>query len=446
MPKPKQKPKTKTIASKPNSNGLPNVRIAPLSNFKQDDENANKGTAKGAELLKQSLSARRFARPTFAAADGTILGGNKTLNAAQEVGMNEAIVIESDGSRPIVHVRTDLANSKTPEARRLALEDNRIAELSLSWDDNVLGAMAKFDNAILQNLWDDDEINLKLKRIGALPEGNEDADVDPDNADKYNEKWQVSYGDLWKVGEHLLLCGDSSKIDDVNRLFSGGGKADIVFTDPPYGVAIGSKNKFLKKFRKGNVTDEIVDDTLSPDELKNRLLPAFVNIKNIVMSDDCTVFVTAPQEGELSMMMMMMMKDAGLPVRHVLIWKKNHATFSLGRLDYDYQHEPILLTWGKRHKRPMRGEHKTSVWEIDKPMKSKEHPTMKPVELVVNALLNNSDPGDIAYDAYLGSGTTMIACENVKRKCRGIEILPEYCALILERMSLAFSEIDIAKL
>jgi len=151
------------------------------------------------------------------------------------------------------------------------------------------------------------------------------------------------------------------------------------------------------------------------------------------MADDCTVFVTAPQGGDLSMMMMMMMREAKLPVRHVLIWKKNQPTFSLGRLDYDYQHEPILLTWGKRHKRPMQGNHRTSVWEIDKPRSSKEHPTMKPVELVENALLNNSDRADVVYDAYSGSGTTIIACENLGRRCRAVEIDPGYVAVAIER-------------
>jgi DNA modification methylase len=133
------------------------------------------------------------------------------------------------------------------------------------------------------------------------------------------------------------------------------------------------------------------------------------------------------------MMMMMMMAEAGLPTRHVLIWKKNSPTFSMGRLDYDYQHEPILLTWGKRHKRPMMGEHKTSVWEIDKPRASKEHPTMKPVELPVNALLNNSDAGDVAFDGYSGSGTTLLACVQTSRVARVIEIEPKYVAVALQR-------------
>lgn len=135
------------------------------------------------------------------------------------------------------------------------------------------------------------------------------------------------------------------------------------------------------------------------------------------------------------MMMMMMMREAKLPPRHVLIWKKNAPTFSMGRLDYDYQHEPILLTWGKRHKRPMRGKHRTSVWEIDKPRKSAEHPTMKPVELYANAYLNNSDDGDAVADIYAGSGTAFVAAEQLNRRTFGMEISPGYVAVILERMT-----------
>lgn len=154
---------TKKPAAKPSKTDLPSVRIAPLSAFSQDSENANKGTEKGTDLLKKSLSQRKFARPTFAAKDLTILGGNKTLAAAAEVGMQEAIVVESDGSRPIIHVRTDLPNSKTPEARRLAIEDNRIAQVSLDWDDKILGAFAEFDKKLLEGLWDEDEIKMKIQ-------------------------------------------------------------------------------------------------------------------------------------------------------------------------------------------------------------------------------------------------------------------------------------------
>lgn len=133
------------------------------------------------------------------------------------------------------------------------------------------------------------------------------------------------------------------------------------------------------------------------------------------------------------MMMMMMMQEACLRARHILIWKKNSPTFSMGRLDYDYQHEPILLTWGKKHKRPMAGQFRSSVWEVAKPRESKLHPTMKPVELYVNAYMNNSDAGDVSYEPYGGSGTAIIASEQTGRVCRAMEIDPGFAAVIIQR-------------
>jgi 16S rRNA G966 N2-methylase RsmD len=213
-----------------------------------------------------------------------------------------------------------------------------------------------------------------------------------------------------------------------------GKRASCVFTDPPYGVSIGKKNVMLNSVQKaGRCLDNIASDDLTPDQLKAILLPAFVNVREIVMADDCTLFTCSPQGGGLGMMMMMMMQEAGLMSRHVLIWKKNQPTFSMGRLDYDYAHEPILLTWGKRHKRPMGGAHRTSVWEIDKPRASAEHPTMKPVELYINAYLNNSDAGDLVADVFAGSGTAFIAAEQTGRICRGLEISPTYCDVIVKR-------------
>jgi len=191
--------------------------------------------------------------------------------------------------------------------------------------------------------FDNGEIDQIL--IGNGKEGLTDQDAVPEVGDEPITK----EGDLWVLGDHRLICGDSTNIEHVNRLMAGQ-KADIVFTDPPYGVSIGKKNRFLQTFQKsGRNTTDIVSDDMKPEELKDKILiPAFVNLRSI-LADNATVFLTAPQNGELGMMMMMMMKEAGLPVRHVLIWKKNSPTFSMGRLDYDYQHEPILLTWGKKH-------------------------------------------------------------------------------------------------
>ena len=134
-------------------------------------------------------------------------------------------------------------------------------------------------------------------------------------------------------------------------------------------------------------------------------------------------------------MMMMMMQESCLEVRHILNWIKSAPTFSMGRLDYDYQHEPILFTWGKKHKKIMAGQFKTSLWECDKPRACDFHPTMKPVELYINAILNHTDKGDIVYEPFSGSGTSILACETTGRSCRAVEIDPQYVAVALERWS-----------
>lgn len=291
------------------------------------------------------------------------------------------------------------------------------------WNVDVLAN--SFDVEALKD-WGFSDEELGLGAV--INQGNTDAN----DAPEVPKEAKCQTGDLWTLGNHRLFCGDSSDHDSIVRVMQAD-LASCIFTDPPYGVSIGKKNMMLNSFQPSgrNLTD-IVDDDLSPEQLKEKLLPVFNEIRNSVMSDDCTVFVCAPQGGEL-WMMMMMMQEACLRARHVLIWKKNSPTFSMGRLDYDYQHEPILLTWGKKHKRPMLGEHKTSVWEVDKPRANKEHPTMKPVELYVNAYLNNSDSGDVVFDPYCGSGTCIIAAEQTGRRGRGIEISPNYCDVILSR-------------
>lgn len=207
----------------------------------------------------------------------------------------------------------------------------------------------------------------------------------------------------------------------------------MCFTDPPYGVAIGDKNKDLDEISKaGCITKNIQGDTLSTEELHDLLVKAMTNIR-WACNDDAVYFVTAPQGGSLGIMMMMMMMEAGLEVRHNLIWKKNTATFSIGRLDYDYQHEPIFYTWTKSHHNYRRSGNHTTIWEYDKPRKCDLHPTMKPVELVAACILDGSNEGDIVVDGFGGSGTTIIACEQLHRHARVMEIDPHYCDVIIAR-------------
>lgn len=207
----------------------------------------------------------------------------------------------------------------------------------------------------------------------------------------------------------------------------------MVFTDPPYGVAIGDKNKVLNQFAKNNrVLDNIANDTLGADELKDLLVKAMTNAR-LSCNDDAVYYVTSPQGGELGLMMMLMMKEAGLTVRHILIWRKNSATFSLGRLDYDYQHEPIFYTWTKKHHNYRKGKYRTTLWDFDKPLRCNLHPTMKPIGLVENAIKDGTLQGDTVLDVFGGSGTTLLACEITKRKCRMMELDPHYCDVIIWR-------------
>lgn len=358
-------------------------------------------------------------RPIVIDNDGMVLGGNMRLKVLQHLKYKE---IPDEWVK-----RADELTEE--EKKRFIIEDN-VPFGEWDWD-------------TLANEWDAEKLKdwgMELPtEWGVKHEAQEDDYEIPEEIET-----DIVAGDLFEIGQHRLLCGDSTNAQDVAKLMNGN-KADMVFTDPPYGVSIGNKNKLLNFFQpSGRNLSNIKDDQQKPDDLYKILLCAFKNIKS-VLHDCCTVFVTAPQGGSLGMMMMMMMRDAGLEAKHVLMWYKNAPTFSLGRLDYEYQHEPILLTWNKTHKFYGNGEHRTSVWKIDKPRANKEHPTMKPVALVANALLNNSLQNELVIDFYLGSGTTMVAAHQLNRKCYGMEIDPKYCQVIIDRMKKLDPKLKITK-
>lgn len=345
------------------------------------------------------------------------LGGNMRYAACKALGMSE------------------LPCYVVPEGTTILKKKEIVAK------DN--GSFGNWDYDALANEWGD--LDLAGWGVSIPPEwGAAAADAAETDSregqaqdDEFDEKEaqiekKCSKGDIWRLGEHRLMCGDSTDEAAIKRLMDGD-KADMVFTDPPYGVSIGDKNAALNSVQKaGCCCKNIENDTLSADELYPILVKAMTNARLSCKEDAC-YFVTSPQGGELAFMMMMMMKDAGLPVRHMLIWEKNSATFSLGRLDYDYQHEPIFYTWTKKHHNYRKGQYRTTIWKYDKPRKCDLHPTMKPVELVANCLNDATKAGDIALDVFGGSGTTMIACEQLGRRARLIELDPHYCDVIIAR-------------
>ena len=232
-------------------------------------------------------------------------------------------------------------------------------------------------------------------------------ETDPDEVPEPVAEPVIRLGDLVLLGRHRLLCGDSCKVGDVDRLMDGK-LATCTYQDPP---------------------SPIDNDHKSVAEMKQFWTDTFT-LTATHLKPGGSYYFSSPQGGEL--MMMMSIIDAGLVLKHMLIWVKNNHV--LGRCDYNYKHEPILYGWkpGAGHKF-YGGGGEVSVWEIPKPQKSDLHPTMKPVELIERAIKNSSKVGDIVLDPFLGSGTTIIACEHLGRICYSMEISPAYVEVSLRR-------------
>jgi DNA modification methylase len=296
----------------------------------------------------------------------------------------------------------------------------------------------KLDNLLRDIQSDDAAIQQMLADLAAAndlyldDEPTPDPGAQIDKAEELQQKWQVQRGDLWQIGDHRLLCGDSTKAEDVARVM-GGEKIELVWADPPYGVSVGDKNKYLNSIAPSNrVEENLQNDTLDEPSLIKMLENSFDNLIGF-----CTAgaawYVAAPP-GPLHVLFGIVLKERGI-WRQTIQWVKNNSTFSPLGVDYHWRAEPIFYGWipNARH-RYYGGRKQDTVWEIARPVASPEHPTMKPVELVVRAVNNSSLRSQIVCDPFLGSGTTLVACEQTGRRGRGIEIEPKYCAVALERL------------
>jgi DNA modification methylase len=225
-------------------------------------------------------------------------------------------------------------------------------------------------------------------------------------------------GDLWILGEHRLLCGDSTDAAQVGKLM-GGGQADMVLSDPPYGVSYVGKTKDALK---------VENDELDEEDLTALVVAAFNNAEASCRAG-AYWYATVPA-GPLHILFADDWKRRGI-LRQIMVWAKDSMV--LGHSEYHYQHEPILFGWipGDRHKNSDRT--RTTLWQYDRPKANREHPTMKPVALWAQAVTDGSRQGEIIYDPFLGSGTTLIAAEQLGRKCYGMEISPQYCDVIVKR-------------
>ena len=402
-----------------------------MTQFRTSKRNNNKHTQRGMGLLANSMREDGYVAPVTVAADGESLDGSARLETIEEVFPNaEPIIIHSDGTRPIVHVRDDIQNAEQPIARRIATRANRIAQLNLDYDVDVLlqDAAAGIDLDALGLRYY--EVKELMAKAGMEMGGQADAEPQIDKAAELNKKWKVKRGDLWSIGEHRLLCGDSTVREDVERVM-GGERASMVFTDPPYNVNYGANANPRWRVRV------IENDSKTPEDWAK-----FCELwmQSIFSVADGGVYICMSDK-ELPSVTSAFLKAGGHWSSYI-VWVKDR--FVLGLKDYHSRNEKILYGWveGKSHVFTG-GRDKDDVWEIARPSTSEEHPTMKPVELVARAVANSSDLGDNVYEPFAGSGTTLVACQNLSRKCRAIEISENYCAVILERMATAFPALPI---
>ncbi len=379
-------------------------------------KNAKKHPSEQVRLIASSIRDFGWQQPIKVGAGNVIIAGHGRWQAYQEYkdqyALPEPWVIDEQG-------RTIAGGPETRkltaiEERDYRLRDNKIAESDFDMS-LVIPELKDLQFAGI-------DITLTGFDIDLITEKSEKADVVP--SVPVNAKSKP--GDLYLLGDHRILCGDSTDPALVGTLMSGA-RADMVFTDPPYGV------NYEEKAKRNGYSGEtsVISADQNVEEASRVYGEVFKRISESI-KDGAVYYVCAPQGGDQEMMMMMMMRST-IPCRHQLIWKKDSPVFSMGRLDYDYQHEPILYGWRGSHKHIGNGKFKTSIWEIPRPKASKLHPTMKPVELIDEAILNSSKAGDIVLDLFLGSGSSLIAAEETRRVCYGMEIDPRYVDVIVQR-------------
>ena len=353
--------------------------------------------------------------PVLIDEDGGLIAGHGRVLAARKLGLAEIPVMVATGW-------------SEAQKRAYVLADNKLA-MNAGWDNEMLSLELGEIGDLGFNLdltgFGTDEIEALLAPVGT--EGLTDEDAVPE----VPEAPVTVLGDVWLLGKHRVMCGDSTSIDAVDNLMAGQ-KADMFFTDPPYGVSYADKNKSLNAIGKGNgIQTPIINDHMTVNETGDLWFQSFSNA-HLTTSEKAVYYICGPQGGELMMMMMMMILKAGWQLKHTMIWVKNNHV--LGRMDYHYKHEPIMYGWKDGESHNWYGDHsQMSTWEVDKPVKSALHPTMKPIGLMEKAIGNSTKTGNVVLDLFGGSGSTLIACEKTGRYARLMELDPKYCDVIVKR-------------
>jgi len=382
--------------------------LTSIQDLKSDHKNARKRTNRSSSLIKESLEKFGAARSIVIDEENRILAGNGTIEGAKAAGIKNLRVIETDGKEIIAVKRTGLTEE---DKVGLALADNRTSDLS-EWDAEMLKQLSEEQDL---NPWFNEG---DLAELIGEPEKIEGL-TDPDDAPEVPEEPITKEGDLYILGNHRLLCGDSTNIQHVEKLMDGN-KADMVFTDPPYNIDYGNIKHPKFKVRS------IENDNMTSKDFKD-FCHGFVS--SIKMSCNGCVYVFGPPGPDGRIMFSEL--DKALHCSTTIVWNKH--VFTLGRGKYQNKYEPCWFGWVDSGENFIEDRTLTNVWDFKRPFKSKLHPTMKPVEIVENALTHASSFGEIVLDLFGGSGTTVIAAERLNRKARLMELDPKYCDVIVKR-------------
>jgi DNA modification methylase len=334
--------------------------------------------------------------------------------------------VRAEGDDWLVPVLRGWASRSDAEAEAYLLASNKLTEAG-GWDEQALAELLKDLDA--QGALDgvgfaDDELEALIRQAEGAGGGTEGL-TDPDEAppEPEDEEVYVKPGELWVLGKHQILCGDSTSAKDIARVM-GGGKAQLCWTDPPWNVAYGSTADHPSWKHRQIANDDLGDKF-------PQFCQAFCKgIASVTLPGSLVYMAMSAQEwptihGALS--------AAGFHWSSTIIWAKDSLVLS--RKDYHTQYEPIWYGWNAEGPRlhPLEDRQQSDLWQIPRPKRSDEHPTMKPVELVERSIANSSKSGDLVYEPFSGSGTTLLACERTGRQCRAIELEPKYVQVAIER-------------
>lgn len=378
------------------------LRMIPVSKLKPAEYNPRKKLKPGDkeyEKIKNSIEEFGFADPLVVNADMTIIGGHQRLTVAMALGYTEV---------PCAVVDIDKVREK---ALNIALN-----KITGAWDENLLAELLE---DIQNSDFDLGKTGFDPPEIEQLFNQVHDKQVKEDSFDVEEELQKPTFsqpGDTWILGRHRVICGDSTVAETYTKLMDGQ-KANLVLTDPPYNVDV------------EETAGKIMNDNMSDSDFYNFLLAAYKCMYDS-LADDGSIYVWhADTEG---LNFRKAFKDAGFQLSGCCIWKKNSLV--LGRSPYQWIHEPCLFGWKQKGKHQWYADRKqTTVWEYDKPKSSPDHPTTKPIPLMAYPIKNSTMTNGIVLDPFLGSGSTLIACCETDRVCRGIELDPKFVDVIVKR-------------